>query len=80
MCMCKIRYLCSYTDDVCVDFYAFFSTSMFRSLSRVQKEEEEAQRKQLEVMMKQQQKQLELIRQKAREVSQLQVRFPRPTL
>lgn len=59
----------------------FFSTSTLHRLSRVQKEEEEAQRKQLEVLMKREQKQQELIRQKAKEVSQLQVRSsfaPRP--
>lgn len=54
-------------------FSALFSTSMLHRLSRVQKEEEEAQRKQLEVVMKREQKQQELVRQKAMEVSQLQV-------
>lgn len=54
-------------------FAALFATSMFHRLSRVQKEEEEVQRKQLEVMLKREQKQQELFRQKAREVSQLQV-------
>lgn len=52
---------------------AFFSTSVLHRVSRVQKEEEETQRKQLEVMMKREQKQQELVRRKAVEVSQLQV-------
>lgn len=52
---------------------AFFTISAFYRVLRVQKEEDEAQRKQLEVVMKREQKQQELVRRKAMEVSQLQV-------
>lgn len=46
---------------------------MLHRILRIQKEKEELERKQLEAIMKREQKRQELIREKEREVLQLQV-------